>query len=176
MRDETLTELDQGTHTQVYSSLSRRSSERNYESKSLLAVIPPVCPLINRRIITCGPHQTSCERATPLNFRVVDINRFMPFHQSARVVLSALDTCISPIKRSSPPIRRSLIRSSCAYTRVLREMRTIYETRVSASRIANYIESSEPLFCSPLSADKAKERETQSEENFDSIARRQQRC
>lgn len=52
-------------------------------------------------------------------------------------MLSALDTCISPIKRSSPPTRtrRSLIGSSCACAWALRE-RCAYDLHDENERLA----------------------------------------
>ena len=99
---------------------------------------------------------SSC--ATPLNFRVADINRFMPFRQLARV-MHLTHIYISPIKGSSS-LTMEFNWTLCLHSSTKGDAHTIYETRASASHIANYIESSEPLFCSSLSADKAEERET----------------
>ena len=102
-------------------------------------VIPSVCPLVNRGIITCGPHQShlASKRAASLDFRVAGINRFMPFRQSALGALCTWHMYISPIKGSSPPTRtgRSLIGSSCACAWALRETGVRFTRRERAPRV-----------------------------------------
>lgn len=77
--------------------------------------------------------------------RCTDTNRFMPFRQTTPLPRSALDTCISSIKGSSPPTRtrRTLIRSSClrlstgrrSRSRVRAFKRFARQARASVSRI-----------------------------------------
>jgi len=81
-------------------------------------------PPINQRVITRGPHQSRlCGRPClrRLSWPRIDLCRFVGRHSA----LSALDTCISSIKGSSPPTRtwRSLIGSPCARARAPREHR-----------------------------------------------------
>lgn len=178
VKGETATKFEsRHTHTRiyVYSSLSRQNSERNYESKSLMVVIPAVCSLINRRIITPRTSsKSSCERARDVS--QLSCRR----HKSIYAVSSAGARCslrLTHVHRRlrdhlRQRTRRSLIGSSCACARTLREYaRTICATR--NERLAHcklYCELRIFVLLAFECRDKAEGRETHPGENFDSIA------